>query len=230
MWVAVFVSLLAVAYNNVVNHWKPFHGAAYVPLNLTFAALLTVLAATALDLSRHDLGLRGDLGDASPAVAIVAAFGFGAFALAGSRHARLIADRRVIHLRKRSLAFYVLVRIPLGTAVVEEVLFRGLLFAAWRAAGATTFMAAVFASVAFGLWHITPTIIGMRINHPAVSRHRVQAAVIAAVLLTTVAGLGLTWLRLRTGGLVAPILLHAGVNSVGALAALRAGSASEARP
>ncbi len=159
---------------------------------------------------------------------MVGLFGFGAFALAGSRHRRLIADRRVVDLRNGSLAFYVFVRIPLGTAVVEEVLFRGLLFAVWRAAGATTLIAAVCASVAFGLWHITPTIIGMRTNDPGASRRKVRTAALAAVLLTTVAGLGLTWLRLRTGGLVAPILLHAGINALGALAAVRAGSASRA--
>lgn len=118
-----------------------------------------------------------------------------------------------------ALAFYVLVRIPLGTAVAEELLFRGVLFAAWQAAGASDLGAALAASVAFGLWHISPTVIGVRMNDPGASPAKVRAAVIGAVLATTLAGLGLTWLRVESEGLLGPIVLHAGVNSVGALGA-----------
>ena len=63
----------------------------------------------------------------------------------------------------------------------------------------SSFGAALLASLAFGLWHVSPTIIGIRINDPHASRHKLWAAVAGAVLLTTVAGLGFTWLRLRTG-------------------------------
>jgi membrane protease YdiL (CAAX protease family) len=117
----------------------------------------------------------------------------------------------------------VLARIPLGTAVTEEVLFRGVLFAVWRDVGISSLNAALFASLAFGVWHVSPTIFGIRINDPQASGQRLWAAVTGAVLFTTVAGLGLTWLRLRTGGLLAPIVLHGGINSVSALAAVRAG-------
>lgn len=120
------------------------------------------------------------------------------------------------------LVWYTLVRIPLGTAVPEELIFRGLLFAVWREAGASTLNAALCSSVAFGLWHIYPTVIGLRINHLATSTGRVRAAVVGAVLLTTLAGLGLTWLRVESAGLLGPVILHAGINSVGALAAVLA--------
>ena len=225
MWVALLLSVIAVAYNNVVNRWDPFHSTAYVPVNLTFVGAITILSASALELSRTDLGLRGDLDAVVLALGIVAVFALGAFALAGSRHAGRIADKRVTDLRGAALAFYVCVRIPLGTALAEEVLFRGVLFAAWLEAGASTVLAAVWASMAFGLWHVTPTIIGIRMNDPQAGSYKLGAALITAVLLTTTAGLGLTWLRLETGGLVAPIVLHAGINSVGALAAVRAARA-----
>jgi len=224
MLLALWLSVVAVAYNNLVNRWDPFHGAAYVPLNLTFVGAIAILSASALELSRTDLGLQGNLGDAVLSLGGVAVFALGAFALARSRHAGRIADRRVTDLRGAALAFYALVRIPLGTALAEEVLFRGVLFAAWREAGASTVLAAVWASMAFGLWHVTPTIIGIRMNDPRASHYKLGTAVAVAVLLTTAAGLGLTWLRLETGGVVAPIVLHAGINSVGTLAAIRAGS------
>ena len=223
MWFAFSLSLVIVAYNNVVNRWAPFHGAAYVPLNLTFTGIVTVATATTLSLSRSELGLEGDIGDVGVSLAAVAIFGVGAFALARSRYAHRIADRRVANLRGPKLAFYVLARIPLGTALTEEVLFRGVLFAVWSDVGMSSFGAAMFASLAFGLWHVSPTIIGMHINDPQASRHKLWAALAGAVLLTTVAGLGLTWWRLRTGGLVAPIVLHGGINSMGALAGVIAG-------
>jgi uncharacterized protein len=223
MWFAFSLSLVIVVYNNVVNRWTPFHGAAYVPLNLTFTGAIALVAAATLALSRAEVGLEGDIRDAGVAFTAVAVYALGAFALAGSRHAHRIADKRVTGLRGSELAFYVLVRIPLGTAVAEEVIFRGILFAAWRDVGFSSFGAALFSSFAFGLWHVSPTIQGIRINDPNASTHKLWAAVAGAVLLTTAAGLGLTWLRLRTGGLAAPIVVHGGINSVSALAAVRAG-------
>lgn len=164
MWIALALSLVLIAYNNVINRWGPFHGAAYVPLNLAFAGAVTVTAAATLGLTRDELGLQGKLSDTWVPVILVNIFAVGAFALAGSRHAHRIADKRVRHLRGRALAFYTLVRIPLGTAVAEEVVFRGVLFAAWLDAGFSMVPAALCASIAFGFWHVTPTILGVRIS------------------------------------------------------------------
>jgi membrane protease YdiL (CAAX protease family) len=226
---AFLLSVVVVVYNNIVNRWGPFQGPAYLPLNLMFAAAVIFVAAATLGLSRAELGLQGDLSDFGLPLALVAMFAIGAFVLAGSRSGHYIADRRVVDLHGSALAFYVLVRIPLGTAVVEEVVFRGALFAAWRNAGASTQLAAVCASVAFGLWHVAPTIIGLRLNDPRASWRKLSLAVTGAILITTVAGLGLQWLRMDSGGLAGPIALHAGINSVGALAAVSAGRRAGAR-
>ncbi|HVF53608.1 MAG TPA: CPBP family intramembrane glutamic endopeptidase [Actinomycetota bacterium] len=220
MWVALALSSLIVAYNNLVNRWGPFHGPAYVPLNVIFTGSIVLLATARLGLSRTDLGLHGGLVDAGIALTATALFGVGALALARSRHAHRIADKRVTGLRRAQLAYYVLARIPIGTAVAEEVLFRGVLFAVWRDAGVSPLGAALCASFAFGLWHVSPTILGVRINDPDPSTHKLQMAVAGAVLATAIAGLALTWVRLRSGGLLAPVMLHGGINSVSALAAV----------
>lgn len=224
MITAVLLSLLVVAYNNAANRWSPFHSWAYVPLNLAFGGGMTAVITLALDVSWRDIFDIWELADLIVPVALVAMFSLVMFAVATSRHAHRIADRRIEGLRGPSLAFYVLVRIPIGTALVEETVFRGVLLAAWRDGGTSDLVAAICASIAFGLWHIQPTIVGLRMNDPSASRYKVRAAVIGAVLLTTIAGLGLTWLRVWSGGLFAPIVLHAGVNSVAALAAVVASS------
>jgi membrane protease YdiL (CAAX protease family) len=222
MLFALLLSLLLVTYNAVMNRWSAFQRNAYVPINLAFTAGVTLVAAVALELTSGELGLRGDLADIGVAVAVVGVFGLAVFALARSRYGHRIADRRVQGLRGRDLAFYVLIRIPIGTAVAEELLFRAVLFASWRSAGFSNLAAASYSSIAFGLWHIGPTINGVRINDPDASQNKMTLVVVGAVLATSFAGLLLVWLRLETAGLVAPILVHAGVNSVAALAAVAA--------
>lgn len=226
MWAAVTLSLGAVAYNNIVNLWPPFHRGAYIPLNLTFASAMTFVAVLVLGLPATQLAVGGDIAAAAVTLLIVMAFGVGATRFAHSRHGHRIADRRVAGLRGAGLAYHLLARIPLGTAVTEEVLFRGVLFATWQQTGVSSLGAAVASSLVFGLWHITPTIIGVWMNDPDPRRGKLWGAAMLAVVATTAAGLFLTWLRLETGGLLVPSLLHAGINSMGALAAVLAGRRS----
>jgi hypothetical protein len=113
------------------------------------------------------------------------------------------------------------VRIPIGTALVEEIVFRGVLLGSLLHAG--TAQAVIASSIAFGLWHLAPTSILVRTN-------RLNAAVVpAGIALTAVAGAFLGWLRIETGSLAAPFLVHALVNSLAAGAALLALARARAR-
>ena len=107
-----------------------------------------------------------------------------------------------------------LIVIPLGTAFLEEIVFRGVLLAVcarrmtvWRAAWAS--------SVVFGLWHIAPTISSARTNATTdtISAVGLAALVVGMVLAMTGAGMVFSWLRIRSRSLVAPFVLHAGVNA-----------------
>lgn len=222
MWFALALSIVLVIYNNAINRWSAFQSAAYAPINLVFAGAITLVAALTLDLTSEQFGFRGDPADVAIAFGLVAMFAAGVLALALSRHGHRIADERVVSMHGGALAFYTLVRIPIGTAVTEEVLFRGVLFAAWRDAGASLPVAALCASLAFGLWHVMPTIIGVRTNDPGAGARKLTIAVLGAVVATAIAGLALTWLRIQTKGVLAPILIHAGINSTAALAAVTA--------
>jgi membrane protease YdiL (CAAX protease family) len=94
----------------------------------------------------------------------------------------------------------VLVVIPIGTVLVEELAFRGTLHGLLDRVASPT-RSLVAGSVLFGLWHIAPIVDdGVWI-------------VAGTVLATTVAGAAFIWLRRRSGSLLAPILAHVGTNS-----------------
>lgn len=216
----LLVTLALAAYNNVANVWPPFNRAAYVPANVVATAVVTFVATAALGLSLDELGIATSTpADAALGLALGAALAAPVFALAlSARGARVVADRRVAHLRGAALAYQTIVRVPLGTALWEEIAFRGVLFAAWRTHGDVA--AALVSSVVFGLWHVVPGAVMVRANAPHARRATVARAVAATVALTTCAGAGLVWLRLWTGSLAAPVALHAALNSLATLAAV----------
>lgn len=211
MWVAAAVVLLSV-HNVVGNEVLP--DAAYVPVNLVTGAALVGLAmlagssVAALGLDRPDAasGLRWG--------AAIAALVAGTIVLGvlfpPTRH--LIEDERVAGLSGGGLAYQSLVRIPLGTALFEELAFRGVLLALLLRVTSTV-PAVMTSSALFGLWHILPTISALRVNELAGGTVARAAAVGGAVIVTGVAGALLCWLRLHTGSLVAPVLVHVATNS-----------------
>ena len=111
------------------------------------------------------------------------------------------------------LAYRALVRIPLGTALLEEFAFRGVLFAAWRRV-ARPIWAAVGSSIVFGLWHVRPSIELLDSNGLATASAGRIGAVAGAVAATTLAGMVFCWLRMRSRSLLAPYLAHTAANSL----------------
>lgn len=208
-----------VAYNNLVNLWRPFHGALYVPLNLVVAGAVLAVGFGPGDLSRDRIGF--DASGALPAAWIVGAFVVVlALAFRSRRGIALLADARLAGTSGARAAYVALVRIPLGTVVLEEVAFRGVLFGLWRPHGAL--VAALASSAAFGLWHVTPTWHLVRANRPQATWRPTSMAVAGGVLFTAAAGVFLSWLRESCGGLVAPFVVHAGLNSCASVAAVAA--------
>ena len=122
----------------------------------------------------------------------------------------LFRDQRMAGVDGRGTARCALVRIPAGTVVLEEVAFRGVL----PALGVPVLAAAV----AFGLWHVVPTNRTLDTNRLAAAPATRAAALLAAVAVTTVAGLGFHLLRDQSGGLLAPALVHAALTSTATVA------------
>ncbi|WP_072687062.1 CPBP family intramembrane glutamic endopeptidase [Rhodococcus marinonascens] len=105
----------------------------------------------------------------------------------------------------RDLSGWVGFRIPVGTVIHEELVFRSVLSAMlgryWQS---TT--ARVLHATTFGLWHVRAA----RIAGDSVA---------ATMLFTAVSGWLLDWLRRRSGSVLAPALLHLSVNVGGVVAA-----------
>ncbi len=134
----------------------------------------------------------------------------------------LFHDRRV-HDGVGTLVFQALVRIPLGTVLLEEVAFRsvlpGLFAARWGVVRGS-----VAASVVFGLWHVLPALTLNRVNPVAgdvfgTGNAAVAAAVVFAVVGTFLAGLWWCWIRYRSHSILATMIAHVSTNSLGYLIA-----------
>jgi len=113
--------------------------------------------------------------------------------------------------------------IPLQTVIPEELAFRGVLHGALNRAWGFRGVAAA-GSLLFGLWHIA-TSLGLTSSNVGFTRifggglFGTVAGVVLAVAATAFAGFVFTWLRRRSGSLIAPIALHWSLNGLGALAA-----------
>ena len=198
----------------------------YVVLNLVATAVTLTwvrragLDRAALGLRRVDLAAGARLGGGAATIVVVA---LGVALAAGDRLgplALLLEDDRAV-LGTGALLFAVLVRIPLGTVVFEEVVFRGALDAAARArlpAG----RALTLSAITFGVYHVPPTLVALRINGIAPLSVAGLGTMVGAVATTTVAGLAFSWLRQRSGSLLAPMLAHLATNVGGLLAATAA--------
>jgi membrane protease YdiL (CAAX protease family) len=113
--------------------------------------------------------------------------------------------------------------IPLGTVLLEEVAFRGVLQGlVTRHWGPRWGLS--LSSVTFGAWHILPS---LGLNHANAAVGAVAGAgttgevgsVLAAVVFTALAGLLLAELRRRSGSILAAAGLHWAVNAFGVLIA-----------
>jgi membrane protease YdiL (CAAX protease family) len=123
----------------------------------------------------------------------------------------------------RAALWAVLVVIPLGTVLPEELAFRGLLLALLeRRYGVVA--ATVASSGLFGLWHVLASLGGGAANAAmveVVGGDAVGTVVRVAVTVgfTSAAGVVLCWLRLRSDSLIAPVLAHWTVNGLGVIVA-----------
>ena len=216
--VAVTVVILAVV--NVVDVLVPHASLVVAPV---CAAGLLGLARLA-GLSWAELGLgpgtwRRGFVWAGAIIGIVALVLAAGAALPLTRDA--FRDSRY-HLSLGSALLTSFVLIPIGTVLLEEVAFRGVLWGLLRRVGGTV-MATAVSSALFGLWHILPSL-GLATDNEAIGsavgqgRSAQVITVAGTVLFTAGSGVVFCELRRRSGSLLAPAALHWAVNGLAVLA------------
>ena len=217
------LSATLAAWNNVVVTRMPGYPGSYVAVNAAATGLVLVAARragltwTEVGFARRRLGsgLRWGAGCAALMTA-----GYGT-AVAVPALRPLLRDARIERLDGADIAYQVLVRIPVGTVLWEEVAFRGVLLAALLRL-LPPIAAVAASSVLFGVWHVRPTLAALAANEVVEGPVPTALAVLLACLGTAGAGVLFSELRLRTGSLAAPVLLHLAANSLGTLAAAAA--------
>jgi membrane protease YdiL (CAAX protease family) len=197
---------------------------AHVAVGLGLAACLLMIARVQ-GLTAADLGLARSTWPAglrwgTAAATLVGAAYALAYLITPVRQALPESDGEI----GRAALWAVLVVIPLGTVFPEELAFRGLVLALLgRRYGVLS--GTLLSSGLFGLWHIGASLGGGPANAAIVGVVGGDAAgtvtrVIATVVFTTLGGVVLCWLRLRSNSLLAPVLAHWTVNALGVIVTL----------
>ncbi|MCW2690954.1 MAG: amino terminal protease family [Mycobacterium sp.] len=217
--IAVVVVVLAMT--NLVAHFTtPWASIATVPA----AAVGLLILVRSRGLGWAELGLSREqwkpgVGYAAAAVALVASVIAVGALLPWTRP--MFMNNNYATVSGALIASMII--IPLQTVIPEELAFRGVLHGALDRAWGFRGVAAA-GSLLFGLWHIA-TSLGLTSSNVGFTRIfgggilGTVAGVVLAVLATGAAGFVFTWLRRRSGSLLAPIALHWSLNGLGALAA-----------
>lgn len=207
---------LTVATNIVANRFLPAQ--AYVPANLASAGVISWFA-TRTGSTREDFGLARETMKPGARTGLIYAVPVAAaVAVAASIPAvqRFFVNEQTLHGGSGFVLYETLVRIPIGTALAEEIIFRGALLGMFRrrysSLGATA-----LSSLMFGLWHVLPTVSEMQSNagrEVGSGSDLAKVGVVAGVVaVTTASGFGFEWLRDRKGSTVTPIVVHAALNT-----------------
>ncbi|GGM16889.1 CPBP family intramembrane glutamic endopeptidase [Nakamurella endophytica] len=221
---ALGVAVLVLVVSNIMSN-RVLPAPAYVPWNLSVAVLLLFVAhlggagpvAVGLGIRywHRPVGIGLLL---TAGVALI--FGIG-MAIPATRDAFL--DSRAATSGLGVMLYQVLVRIPLGTVVLEEVAFRGVLPALFGASPAIRWRwgPVLGASALFGLWHILPSI-GIASGNRAVADvlgGNQLVTTVLAVLSMVAAGVLMCALARLGKGIKTTMLLHWATNSLGFVAA-----------
>lgn len=225
-WSPIAATVLALALVNVASN-RLVPAAWYVPFAVACAVVLLWFGRQVVGLSWDELGLaREHVGSGlrwggAAAGVVVAVYVIG-FALPWTHD--LFRDGRVDDRSLAWVLFASLVRVPFGTVLLEEVAFRGLLPAA-LATRLRMGWAVAWSALAFGLWHVLPSLGLEHVNPVAddtVGQLPGWVTVAGSVLATAGVGVFFWWLRDRSQSLLAPMALHWSTNALGYLFAYAA--------
>ncbi|WAL68957.1 CPBP family glutamic-type intramembrane protease [Amycolatopsis cynarae] len=214
----VLTAVLLLAVSTVLtNRFLP--GWAYPVTGAVTAVTLIVLARgaglspAAIGLDRDNFRRAALFGLAGFAVVLL---GFGV-AMAVPSLRTLFHDGRIGSPGFGQLLWLALIRIPLGTVLLEEVAFRGVLPALLGAGERWRWGPVLGAAGLFGLWHLLPSL-ALEQNaavHATFGGLPLALVSLLAMLAAAGAGVFLYWWRHTGRGLAAPMMIHLATNSGG---------------
>jgi membrane protease YdiL (CAAX protease family) len=211
--------LLAVflfAYNNIVNFLPPsIHVPIYVWLNLGVLVLVWILCRRYLHLTFSDMGIaKQNLGKSI-------LYGVGLSALVVLPFMVLLwilpgvgfepRTPRLETIARDIFWWRILVRIPIGTAFFEEMLFRGIFYGYLmkKMSHAKTIW---ISSLFFGFWHIVPAYRVVSQDLQLTSPPLFIGVWLLLLLGSVVGGILFAWIRYRTRNIAGSVLAHALIN------------------
>ena len=213
MTVAAVLTTLAVANvmsNRVLPAW------AYVPWAVVVAGVLVLLARRVVTVQQMGF-TEWARGAAWGLVLFVLTVGVLLLGVAMPAFNELYRDRRV-SAGALEWFYQAVIRIPLGTALLEETAFRAVLPALFAARWGVL-RGSIVASFCFGVWHVLPAL-GLNEVNPVATRLFGSGpagdaiAVAFAVVSTAFVGVWWCWIRYRAHSVLATIIAHVASNSV----------------
>lgn len=209
---ALLLSLLLLLYSNLTSLFEPERRQDFLLYtNLGLLALL-LLWTRRTGFTLRDLGLAGAQNRVSAlwgiALGLVLALPPVAFiALAPFVTGESVQAGEINDLSGSEMALRLAFRVPVVTALFEEVTFRGVLYASWLRA--TDLRRTVLGTgIVFALWHIVITFNSVRESEVVEAAPLIALGYLGSLLALFVGGAAFALLRWRTGGVAGPFFFH----------------------
>lgn len=212
--VSIYYTILLLALLGFTSYIFSFVASTNKVIATVTAYLLIISIAMLVKLDWNSVGLsltniyRGII-FALPIIAIII-LGFLALFLINPD---IFKDER--YNQSYNLVLYaVFITLPLFTVLLEELAFRGVLFGMLQTIVSQNY-ALILSSISFGVWHLFSA---GAINMSAFPLSLPKIVIVVGVVLaTSLAGMFLTWTRIKSGSLITPILIHWTINATGML-------------
>ena len=213
VWVAVGLSATLLIYGNGVSAFP--HGTREQFLLWSNLALMAALLFWALRLARltvSEIGLdpRRAAGSAlfGASLSMLAAIPPVAFiALAPLFTGGPVEAPDITERSGAGMAYFLLIRQPVGTALFEEVAFRGVLYGAWQRVGGDR-TALLATSAVFAAWHLVITSRTVAESGVVSTPPMVVAGVVVSLAGLFIGGLIFAYLRWHTRSIAAAVMAH----------------------
>lgn len=182
------------------------------------AALLAIIYGAWNGLSPGDMGLLASQAFHGLVIGLFIGIPVALLLITSVFHRKLqdiFSNKPARHNGRSERMHELLLRIPFGTALSEEIFFRGVLLGLLAHHG--NIVAVAVSAILFGLWHVIPTLDTVLENDTLTTFVEGKnvgygVSVMTAVISTTTAGIVFGWLRIVSGSLVAPWLVHFCIN------------------